>query len=230
MAGNLRVSGLPHSPSMRLIDLSHPLVRGQLGFPDDPSLAIEAVHTVASKGYHLSKITMSSHQGTHLDAPYHFFDEGATLDQMPLEKFYGPAHLVDLAPGTALPPATPLTVDHFAPFDSVFHPGARVIYRTGWSAQFGTADYFEAFPTLTLDAARWIAGRGIMLLGMDTPTPSVQWLECHHILLGRGTEIVIVESLTNLDRLPEQFVFIGFPLNFAGRDGSPIRAVAMVPE
>jgi len=73
-----------------------------------------------------------------------------------------------------------------------------------------------------------IADREIGLLGMDTPTPSTSWKECHLILLGKAVEIVIVEGLTNLQKLPEQFTFIGFPLNIKGRDGSPIRAVAMV--
>jgi kynurenine formamidase len=64
------------------------------------------------------------------------------------------------------------------------------------------------------------------MLGMDTPTPSKDWYEIHHdILLPK--EIVIVESLANLDKAPDQFIFIGFPLNFKGRDGSPIRAVAL---
>jgi len=82
--------------------------------------------------------------------------------------------------------------------------------------------------TLTLDAARWIAERRIGLLGMDTPTPSTDWKECHHILLKKGVEIVIVEALTNLEKLPAQFTFIGFPLNIKGRDGAPIRAVALL--
>lgn len=61
---------------------------------------------------------------------------------------------------------------------------------------------------------------------MDTPTPSRDWYEMHHILL--GAEIVIVESLAHLDKIPDEFTFSGFPLNFQGRDGSPIRAVGMI--
>ena len=79
---------------------------------------------------------------------------------------------------------------------------------------------------MTLDAAEYLASRVLRLIGMDRPTPSQDWYEAHHILLGE--EIVIVESLTGLDQLPDEFVFMGFPLNIKGRDGSPIRAVAMV--
>jgi arylformamidase len=105
-----------------------------------------------------------------------------------------------------------------------------VIYRTGWDQTFGTPECFSDFPSLTLEAARWIAARRIGLLGMDTLTPSADWKEVHLALLHRDVEIVIVEGLTNLARLPEHFTFIGFPLNIQGRDGSPIRAVALVEE
>ncbi len=69
----------------RLIDLSHPLEHGQPSFPQDTELSITVHHTVESIGYNISAIKMSSHQGTHLDAPYHFFDDGKTIDQMTLD-------------------------------------------------------------------------------------------------------------------------------------------------
>ena len=212
----------------RLIDLSHPLEHGQPNFPSDPKLSILVHNTVGAIGYNLSQVSMSSHQGTHLDAPFHFYDDGKTLDQMSLDQFYGPASLVDLAPGSYLPDKTVLTVEMFKKHEHLFTPGAKVIYRTGWDRAFGKPEFFSDFPTLTLEAAQWIADHKIGLLGMDTPTPSTDWLECHHILLKKGVEIVIVEGLTHLEQLPPEFIFIGFPMNIKGRDGSPIRAVGMV--
>ena len=212
---------------MKLIDLSHPLEHGQGNFAWDPKISVIPHNTVKSIGYNITQVTFSSHQGTHLDAPFHFFDDGKTIDQIALDRFYGPATLVDLAPGSFLKAKTPLTVEMFTPHAKAFRPGAKIIYRTGWSRKFGSAAFFSDYPTLTLEAARWIAAKRIGLLGMDTPTPSNQWMECHHILLKRGLEIVIVEGLKNLEKLPKQFTFIGFPLNLKGRDGAPIRAVAM---
>jgi len=211
-----------------LIDLSHPLEHGQPNFGWDPKISVIPHNTVKSIGYNITQFSMSSHQGTHLDAPFHFFDDGKTVDQIPVDRFYGPATLVDLAPGGALEGKTPLTVEMFKPFEEDFQPGAKIIYRTGWNRAFGTAEFFSDYPTLTLDAARWIASKRIGLLGMDTPTPSNDWMPCHHILLEKGLEIVIVEALTNLEKLPKQFTFIGFPLNLKGRDGAPCRAVAGV--
>ena len=175
-----------------------------------------------------TELSTSTHQGTHLDAPFHFYNDGKTLDQMRLEQFYGQTSLVDLAPGGALEPGTPLTVEMFLAHEHKFFEGAKVIYRTGWDRMFGKPAFFSDFPTLTLDAARWMAEKKIGLIGMDTPTPSTDWKECHLILLHEEVEMVIVEGLTRLETLPESFTFIGFPMNIKGRDGSPIRAVALV--
>jgi kynurenine formamidase len=125
-------------------------------------------------------------------------------------------------------PREEITPDDFRRHESVLVPGAKIIYETGWHRQFGAEDFFSDFPSLTQDAARYLVSRGIRMLGMDTPTPSRDWFEVLHILLAKDAEIVVVESLAHLDRVPDAITFIGFPLNFAGRDGSPIRAVAIV--
>ena len=209
---------------MPFVDLSHPLAHGQQTFPSDPKLSIVPHGTTATLRYNITQIVMSSHQGTHLDAMFHFVEDGRTLDRMPLEWFHGPAHLLRIPK----PPRGEITPEDFLPHEHLLVPEAKIIYETGWHRRFGTPGFFDDFPSLTQDAARYLAGRRIRMLGMDTPTPSRDWYEVHHILLGAPAEIVIVESLANLDRVPEHFTFIGFPLNFTGRDGSPIRAVAQI--
>jgi len=214
----------------RLIDLSHPLEHGQATFPYDPKLSIITHNTITSIGYNITQISMSTHQGTHLDAPRHFYDEGNPVDAVPLQRFFGPATLVDLAPGAALEPKQPITIDMLAAQADRFEPGAKIVYRTGWDRAFGQPRYFTDFPSLTPDAAEWIADRRIGLLGMDTPTPGTQWKEIHLALLRPGTEIVVVEGLAHLDLLPARFTLAAFPLKITGRDGSPIRAVAIVED
>ena len=208
---------------MKFIDLSHPLVDRAPAFPNDPKLAIIEFARVATHKYNISQVLTGTHQGTHLDAMFHFFDDGRTLDQMPLDWFYGTARVLRIPKG----PNGEITVDDLRPHERHFTPGAKIIVNSGWHRQFGAPNYFTEFPSFTLDAARYLAARKIRLLGMDIPTPGKQWLELHHILLAKDVEIVVVESLANLDALPDEFTFIGFPLNFKGRDGSPIRAVAM---
>lgn len=205
---------------MKLVDISHPMEHGQQTFPMDPKLSIVSHGNTRTLKYNITQIVMSSHQGTHLDAMYHFIDDGKTLDQMPLEWFYGTTHLLRI-PKTA---REEITVADFLPYEEFLIPNAKIIYETGWFKNFGNDNFFEDFPSLTIEASEYLASKDIRMLGMDTPTPSRDWYEVHHILLKK--EIVVVESLANLDQLPLEFTFIGFPLNLKGRDGSPIRAVA----
>lgn len=210
-----------------LIDLSHPLRDGMLSFPGDPVLHVTPFHTTAAPPRcNVSQISMGTHQGTHLDAMFHFLDDGKTLDQMPLDWFYGPARMIRI-PKTA---GDEITTEDLAAHEDLLTPGARILLNTGWHRQIGQENYFSDFPSMTQDAAKYLASRKLRLIGMDMPTPSKDYYEVHHTLLAREVEMVIVESLTNLDALPDgrEFTFIGFPLNFAGRDGSPIRAVAEI--
>ena len=207
---------------MKLIDLSHPMEHGQQTFPMDPKLSIVPHGNTTTLKYNITQIVMSSHQGTHLDAMYHFLDDGKTLDQMPLDWFYGLTHLLRIPKNAK----DEIREDDFKPYEHLLTEGAKIIYETGWHKNFGADNFFTEFPTLTLDTSKYLASKKIRMLGMDTPTPSYDWYEVHHVLLGE--EIVIVEALANLDQAPDEFTFMGFPLNFKGRDGSPIRAVAMV--
>jgi arylformamidase len=211
----------------RFVDLTHKMAAGLPAFPGDPQLRLTR-YEMPESPCNLMEINLPSHQGTHLDAPYHFYPEGTAVEDIPLERFHGPAALVDLAPGGVLPPRTPLTRAHFQPFADDFTLGARVVYRTGWDRAFGRPEFFTDYPTLTLDAARWIAERRIGLLGMDTPTPSNQARECHLMLLAPGLEIVLVEGLQGLERVPRRFTLSVFPLRIERGDGSPVRAVAIV--
>lgn len=211
------------SPSSHLVDLSHPLYHGAPAFPNDPIASIQPRSVIARDTYNTSLVSFGTHQGTHLDAMFHFFDDGRTLDQMPLDWFYGPARLLRIpkAPNEAI------TVADLELHAAHLVPEAKIIVNTGWHHRYGKPEFFTDFPSLTLDAARFLATRRLRLLGMDLPTPGKQWLELHHILLAKDVEMVLVEGLANLDALPDSFTFAGFPLNFHGRDGSPIRAVAI---
>src|SRR3954470_9585175 len=94
----------PHSRSRRLtdmprfIDLTHSLRNGLANFPGDPRLVITPHAEIPREPCNLAQLTMSTHQGTHLDAPRHFFALGRPVDEVPLQQFFGPASLIDLAP------------------------------------------------------------------------------------------------------------------------------------
>jgi arylformamidase len=206
-----------------LVDLSHPLVHGARGFPSDPPVSIQPHARIATHQFNTSVLSFGSHQGTHLDAMAHFIADGRTIEQMPLEWFYGPARVLRV-PRQA---GGMIDTRDLRPFERWLVPEAKIILDTGWHARFGQPEFFTGFPSITVDAARYLASRKIRLLGMDLPTPGREWLDLHHVLLARDVEMVLVEGLAALDRVPDEFVFAGFPLHLPGRDGSPIRAVAI---
>ena len=129
---------------MHFIDLSHRMRDGQPSFPGDPVLSTEPHATIEKQRCNVTKIAMGSHQGTHLDALYHFIPDGRRIDEMPLDWFYGPATVLRIPK----PPRAEIVVDDFKPFAHHLVPGARIIYETGWHQHYGKADYFTDFPSL----------------------------------------------------------------------------------
>lgn len=209
---------------MNIIDLSLEIEHGSPTFPLDPKTGVLVHHTIKSMKYNITQLILSTHLGTHLDAPFHFFDEGRTVDRLDLEKCIGPARVVRLE---GIEPGSSIMADHFRGSERAFAAGARVILNTGWHKYFPRDTYFAEMPGITLECARWIADRGIATLALDLPGVNpTEWEEVHKIFLGR--EIVIVEGLTNLDAIRgEEVFFIALPLKIKGRDGSPVRAVAI---
>ena len=179
---------------------------------------------VGNMGYNITQLILSTHLGTHLDAPFHFFDEGRTVDRLDLGKCVGPARIIKL---DGIGPGSAITVELLKGHEGALTTGARVVLNTGWSRNYPQDIYFAEMPGITVDCAKWIAGKGIGLLGLDLPGVNpTDWEEVHKIFLSR--EIVIVEGLANLDEIRgEDVFFIALPLKLIGRDGSPVRAVAI---
>lgn len=209
----------------KLIDLSMDIYHGAPTFAFDPKCAVIVHNTTESIGYNITQLSMSTHQGTHLDAPFHFLDDGKTVEQLDLSKCIGEALLVDLSHKQ---PKEAITVQDFAPFADRIGEGTRLIYRTDWHKQFPHKHYFSDFPYMTVELAEWLAARKIALIGMDVPTPNPTDFDPVHKILLRA-EIVIVEGLAHLGDIgTDSFFFMAAPLRIRGRDGSPVRALAML--
>lgn len=214
------------NPSGKVIDLSLEIFPGAPSFPGDPVCAFSVHETVASTGYNLTRVCLGTHQGTHLDAPRHFLDDGETVDRIDLDRCVGPATVIDLSYKR---PGDSIDLDDLRPHQAAIRPGARILYRLGWDKQFSAERYFTEYPGLTLTLAEWLASRGLYLIGTDAPGPSVADAKDIHLILLRAG-IVVVEALANLESLPSEVFFAAAPLKLAGLDGSPIRAFAVVPE
>ncbi|MDR2027808.1 MAG: cyclase family protein, partial [Prevotellaceae bacterium] len=177
-------------------------------------------------GYNLSRLTTSTHQGTHIDAPRHFFNKGECIDEIALERCVVRAVKVDL---TGKQPGTPVEPADLEPYSSFIEQGCCVLLHTGWDKHFPEQSFFSGFPYVSKSLANWFVEKKIGLVGMDMPTPNGDdWKYVHIKMLGAG--ILIVEGLANMEQLPdkEAFTFFSLPLKLQGRDGSPVRAIAIL--
>jgi arylformamidase len=215
---------------LRRIDLSYPLSPGTPKFPDSPPVALDAIERAEdppSKGrrsLNVTQFSMMVHTGTHMDAPFHFFSEGVTIDRVPLDQCIGPAVLIDLGD---VPDGYELDLGSIPGLEAKLRRFPKVILNTGWASRWGTTEYFTDHPCLSARSAELLADSGVHLVGVDMPSVDRPPFPAHLTLLGSG--LVIVENLTNLGEIGvDEFELTVLPLGLAGRDGSPVRAIASV--
>ena len=217
----------------KIVDLSYPLAPSTPPFPGDPPVEISVQMSIpadlppATTGYiNTSTLRASLHTGTHMDAFFHFYHGRPTIDQIPLAQCIGPALLLDLSHKRA---KQEITEDDLDPHRHAISRTPKVVLNTGWARNWGTAHYFTEYPPLTGDAAHFLVDCGIELIGIDTPSVDYPPNEAHFVLLGR--DVLIVENLTNLDQIGQpHFEFTALPLKITGRDGSPVRAIAITED
>jgi kynurenine formamidase len=170
-----------------------------------------------------SRIAMGMHCGTHMDAPFHFFDNGLSIDQVPLDVCTGKALMIDVR--NALTGGL-IDVKHLKPQEAKIREIRRIVLHTGWANRWGTLEFFTSHPMFTPEAAEFLVDCGLRLVGVDFPSVDRPPFPIHILFLGNG--IVIVENLTNLTAIRKEiFTLITLPLKFTGRDGSPVRAIAL---
>jgi len=211
---------------MSIIDLSHDITHQMKVFPADPAVGILR-HHYYQNGYFVSQVIFGTHTGTHIDVPVHKIKGGRTVDEEPIDKFLGRAFVLDI-PG--LQPLEEITPAHLEKFAAKLEGIRAVILRTNWGKHFGMDDFFTSFPGLSEAAVDWLFAHQIRLIGLESPSVNaLRHQEIHTLLLEK--EILIVESLANVDQIPTQYVqFFAVPLKLKGLDGSPVRAFAITED
>jgi kynurenine formamidase len=214
----------------RVVDLSLAIDAETQIYPGDPRVRFAQAATIAADGFNLLSVEMGSQSGTNVDAPYHFLDDGARIDEMDLALFAGPGVIVDVRGKAA---RSPIDAADVAPYLDRVGPGTIVAFHTGWPAHYGTPAYFE-HPYLGADACRALLAQGVRTFCFDTlnvdETPDDDHpgvgFPCHRLIA--AVNGIVVENLTALDQIDFHDPFITvFPLRFTGADGAPTRAVAM---
>lgn len=207
---------------MRIWDISPTVSSDAPIFPGDEPYAVRETAALGPGcPVNLTALTLSPHIGAHVDAPFHFSADGADAASLPLEPFIGVCRVVHLIADVADRLVTPADLE--AALGDVSGIPARILVRTRHEALTLWRNDFAAFDA---EAIRWLAARGVTLVGIDTPSvdpAESKDLPAHQAL--RETGIVNLENLV-LDAVPAgDYELIALPLKLAGACASPVRAI-----
>ena len=202
------------------IDISVTLKEGMVRWPGDRKLKIERAKKIADgEEVNVSGVSMCMHAGTHIDAPFHFFERGMTIDKIPIDAVIGKARVIQIHDKTSIK-VKDLEKNQVC-------EGERLLFKTLNSSWCWNSDKFNRdFVYISKEAAQFLASMKILTVGIDYLSVggySDDGLEIHRILLDAG--IWIIEGL-NLSLLKEgEYDLICLPLKISGVEGAPARAV-----
>lgn len=198
---------------MSIIDITRSLAGDALVYPGDTPPQFSQRDAGL---YLISELRMSSHSGTHIDAPVHYLKTGATVDELPLLHLIGPCRVLDVSGAGSL-------ID-IADLKGRINGCKRILLRTGFSQ---CSAFREDYPSLTPGAAHYLTTHGVLCIGIDSF--SIERFDCdgsvHRKLLGSGCLII---ELLDLSRVPEgDYTLIALPLKLYGIDGAPARVILL---
>ena len=212
---------------MKLIDLSLVISKSIPTFPGSPEPQFIAWSDINNDGYNLELLFLSSHTGTHLDAPYHFVKDGQKINEIPLDRLIGNGILIKLKK-TMNSPITKSDITLFEKNNGKIPNKSSVFFYTEWQKNLKNKNYFTENPGLDSSSAKYLASKQINLVGIDSPSIDLGKDESYtvHKILSKNN-ILIVENLTNMNKIKsKKFHFTILPLNLKDATGSPVRAVA----
>lgn len=203
---------------MSLIDITRTLVAGVAVWPGDTPYELQSnLQLAEGHSVNLTTLKLSAHTGTHVDAPYHFTQDGATVQALPLDVYWGPAQVVTVAKTRG-----PLQPQDFAAYDLTLAP-RLLVHSAAGDLDHSLFPQEFVYPDPAL--AQHLAQAGIILFGSDAPSmdpEDSQTLDGHHALHAHGVSIL---EWLDLRRAPDGlYELVALPLKIAGGDGSPVRA------
>lgn len=211
---------------MKIIDLTHTINENILMFPGDEKPKIVRRTSVDKDLYTESSLRISSHVGTHMDSSYHVYNDGIPLDMHEVNQFVGDAIVINVSSKNE---NEFITMKDLADYQEVLANIDYIIFNTGWHRKWNSEGYFTGYPIIDEEVAEYISISQIKGIGVDTISIDRTFedqLKNHHILLKRK-EFVVIENLTNLDKISGVFQFICLPLKWEDADGAPVRAIAI---
>ena len=214
---------------MKVIDLTLTISENIPTFPGSPQPNFINWESIEKDGYNLELLFLSTHTGTHIDAPYHFVKKGQKIDQIVTRRLVTEAVLIKIRKGSDQA-ITKTDIQKFEKRCGKMADGSTVIFHTGWQKNLNKKSYYMKNPGLAVSAAKYLASKKINLVGIDSPSIDLgkdSKFSVHHILAKNG--ILIVENLANLDKIhSEKFHLIVAPLKLKNATGSPVRAMGLI--
>ena len=205
----------------KLLDISRPLTAATPVWPGDaPTRPAWTARIADGSSVNVGQLASSLHAATHADAPLHFAADGAAIDDVGLDAYYGPACILERI-GTG--PITPEELSFALPDGRL--PAPRVLFRTWPSVP--PAEWVDDFAYFDPATVHRLADLGAVLVGIDTPSFDAvdsTALASHHVLHERGLLNLEILDLTKA-RAGERYTLSAFPLRISGMDASPVRAV-----
>ena len=214
---------------MKVIDLTLTISNKIPTFPGSPQPTFIPWEDVKEDGYNLELLFLSTHTGTHMDAPHHFLEKGAKIHEISLEKLVSEAALIKSKKNSS-EIITKTDIQKFEKKHGKIEGFSSVIFQTGWQRNLQKKYYFTKNPGLSVSAAKYLASKKISLVGIDSPSIDLgkdDKFSVHQIFAKKG--ILIVENLANLDKIKSsKFHLVVLPLKLKNATGSPVRAIAFV--
>jgi kynurenine formamidase len=213
---------------VKLIDLTLTISTSIPTFPDSPKPQFILWSKLKEDGYNLELLFLSSHTGTHLDAPYHFVKNGIKIHEIPLERLLGHGMLIKIKKGKNQS-ITKNDLISFERKNGNIPKYSSIFFYTEWQKNLNSNYYFINNPGLSESAAAYLVSKKINLVGIDSPSIDLgqdKNFKVHKILAKNN--ILIVENLSNLNKISsKQFNFIILPIKLKDATGSPVRAIAI---
>ena len=202
------------------IDVSVPVRSGMAHWPADPEVTLERTSSIdAGDNANTTRLDMSAHTGTHMDAPIHFFDEDPGMEALPLDIVMGPARVIGIEG------EEPIDRGQLEGLD--IRSGERILFRTTNSDRaWWDRDFDPAYVHVSLEAAELLGEAGVALVGVDYLSVGgyqSDGVETHRALLGAGVWIVEGLDLSKVE--PGDYELICLPINLVGSDGAPARVL-----
>lgn len=208
-----------------ILDLTREISTDTKVFPGSPLPKFITWNKMEIDNYHSEVIFMSTHTGTHMDAPSHFINGVSSIDKIPINRFISRSILVKITKASD----ELITAAEIEASNVKILEGDSVVFSTSWENEVDKEYYFSHSPGLSEDAAEYLINKKVNAVCIDSPSidrGSDNKFPVHKLLLNK--EILIVENLCNLGKIDIQnFTLIMIPLKLSGASGSPIRAIAI---